>query len=254
MFFLKGGKIGMNKQLIILAAGENTRLMPLTTFVPKAFVSYAGKPAIFNMIIPLIKQGFDDIIFVCNNSNIDVIKKMLKHTFGKSDIKINYIIQQHAIGPGNAFALCKQLINKPTMLLLSDTQCEIPIEYEYSWVGTSTVDFDAQSNWCMCTYNHENNVIDFFDKPINIINTNQALIGMYYFHDETALVKAINSIARAVDLEKESIDISVVLKQYMEYRDLKILKFNDWCDLGTFSSYHKNNRKKLLQGVLIILN
>ena len=49
-----------NKQLIILAAGHGTRLYPLTLTMPKLLLSVNQKPAIYNMIIPMIHDGLRD--------------------------------------------------------------------------------------------------------------------------------------------------------------------------------------------------
>ena len=46
-----------DKQLVILMAGKGTRLYPLTLGFPKCLLSIKQKPAIYNMILPLINKG-----------------------------------------------------------------------------------------------------------------------------------------------------------------------------------------------------
>ena len=47
---------------MILAAGEGTRMRPLTLKTPKPLLPVAGKPLIEHHIIRLVAQGFTDIV------------------------------------------------------------------------------------------------------------------------------------------------------------------------------------------------
>ena len=69
-----------DKQLIVLMAGKGSRLYPLTLGFPKCLLSIKQKPAIYNMIIPLINEGLRDIIFVVNLENKMLIKDFMDKT------------------------------------------------------------------------------------------------------------------------------------------------------------------------------
>jgi choline kinase len=69
-------------KLIILAAGEGTRLRPFTLERPKCMVEFNGKPIIDHILETSNEAGIKDIIVVCGYKE-DVLKTHLKN----SDIK-----------------------------------------------------------------------------------------------------------------------------------------------------------------------
>ena len=70
-----------NKQLIILMAGKASRLYPLTFGFPKGLLSVKQKPAIYNMMLPLINKGLRDIILVVNEENKSLIEDFMTDSF-----------------------------------------------------------------------------------------------------------------------------------------------------------------------------
>lgn len=113
-----------DKQLIVLMAGRGTRLYPLTLNMPKALLSVKQMPSIYNMLIPLIKDGLTDITFVVNDENRYLIEQFMKNSFDNIKVDFKYVIQRDFSGPGIALRMTKDLIKKKTILLLGDTLCE----------------------------------------------------------------------------------------------------------------------------------
>ena len=70
----------MIKQAIIPLAGLGTRLLPLTSVIPKELLPINGKPGLEYIIDECIDAGINDIIFI-----ISPQKKMIKDYFYNDD-------------------------------------------------------------------------------------------------------------------------------------------------------------------------
>jgi len=87
----------MIKQAIIPLAGLGTRLLPLTSVIPKELLPINGKPGLEYILDECIEAGIKEIIFIISNKkkiikdyffmdkfNIKLIKKK------KNDIRLKY--------------------------------------------------------------------------------------------------------------------------------------------------------------------
>jgi len=70
----------MIKQAIIPLAGLGTRLLPLTSVIPKELLPINGKPGIEYIIDECIDAGIKEIIFIISNK-----KTMIKNYFFKDN-------------------------------------------------------------------------------------------------------------------------------------------------------------------------
>jgi NDP-sugar pyrophosphorylase family protein len=75
--------------ILILNAGEGTRLYPLTKNIPKCLIEFNKKPFIYYQIKLLESQGFTDIILSLGYRQ-EQIEEYIKKEFLKSNIKIIY--------------------------------------------------------------------------------------------------------------------------------------------------------------------
>lgn len=229
-----------DKQLVILMAGKGTRLYPLTLGFPKCLLSIKQKPAIYNMILPLINKGLKDIIFVVNQENLNLIKDFMDNSFSNLELNIKYVIQTDFSGPGNAFSLVEEYIdkNKSVILLLGDTLCSYPDNYNNSWIGVTSVSNDEKKNYCMIV--SENGLIkDIIDKPKYNIETNDAAIGLYYFKDAELLSNVLKNKIEKIGGEYQ---LSSYFDKYREDDKLYVEKIDNWEDIGTLEGYLKTNK------------
>ena len=65
----------MIKQAIIPLAGLGTRLLPLTTVIPKELLPINGRPGLEYILDECIEAGIKEIIFIISK-NKDAIKKI----------------------------------------------------------------------------------------------------------------------------------------------------------------------------------
>lgn len=227
-------------KLVILTAGKASRLYPLTLGFPKCLLSVNQKPEIFNMITPMIKKGLRDITFVVNLENKSLIESFINHSFECLDLDVKYIIQEDFNGPAAAFKLIENDLDKPVMLLLGDTLCELPTNLEKSWLGVSEV-FAEKDRFCMVDYNDSFEITRFIDKSKEEMATNYAAIGIYYLHNYQLLKEVFKRDIPEIHNEYQ---LSSLFLEYMKDEKMYVEKFNNWEDIGTLDAYCEVNEKK----------
>ena len=77
----------MIKQAIIPLAGQGTRLLPLTSVLPKELLPINGKPNIVYILDECIKSGIKEIIFVISKRKKIIKKYFYNDNFYKDLIK-----------------------------------------------------------------------------------------------------------------------------------------------------------------------
>lgn len=224
-----------DKQLIVLMAGKGTRLYPLTLTTPKCLLSLKQKPAIYNMILPLINNGLRDITFVVNRENKSILESFMNHSFPNLDIKFNYIIQEDFSGPGEALRLARKYINKKVILLLGDTIVTYPSDYSKSFIAVQKVKAEDKFKYCIVE-SVENKITDLINKPKNSTNSSNAAIGLYYFDNYQLLKKVLSKKIEKVNGE---IELSDYFFKYMEKEEMMVKEVYDWQDIGSLENYRK---------------
>jgi glucose-1-phosphate thymidylyltransferase len=104
---------------IILAAGQGTRLRPVTLTMPKPLVPVANKRLIEYAIDTICGAGISEIGIVVNNLDSPIVQ-----TFGEGKslgVHLEYIIQTEQLGLAHAAALCKSFVgDEPFAMFLGD--------------------------------------------------------------------------------------------------------------------------------------
>lgn len=94
----------------VLAAGEGTRMRPLTQNKPKVMLPVAGKPILHHVLDSLKAAGLSDFVFLIGYKG-DVIKRY----FGdgsKFGVGIEYAVQKEQLGTANAVACLKEFFGR----------------------------------------------------------------------------------------------------------------------------------------------
>jgi len=90
---------------LILAAGEGTRMRPLTANIPKPLLPIAGKPTIVHTIEAMKQCGVDDLFILVGYRG-----NRLKEALGSGSafgIKIEFITQEKRLGTAHALGMLK---------------------------------------------------------------------------------------------------------------------------------------------------
>ena len=129
----------MIKQAIIPLAGLGTRLLPLTSIIPKELLPINGKPGLEYILDECIDAGIKEVIFIISKKKQSIKKYFFNDSFYKKIIKkkkndkrlkseyikirkykkmIKFVYQNSPKGTGHAVLQCKNLIKSKYFLML----------------------------------------------------------------------------------------------------------------------------------------
>ncbi len=103
-------------QVVILAAGQGTRLRPITHDRPKSMLNVAGRPLLHHMLESLVAHGVTEVELVVGHGH-----DKIRAYFGdgkKFGIKIRYTQQARQLGPGHALRQVQENITSDTFIVL----------------------------------------------------------------------------------------------------------------------------------------
>lgn len=109
------------QKAVLLVAGKGTRLLPMTSYVPKGLVPVLDKPMIHWMLEEFRLIGIKHIIIV-TSPNQTHFKEYVKHLmqlpeWKSSRMRFDFTIQQRSLGAGDALLSAKPLLNKEPFLV-----------------------------------------------------------------------------------------------------------------------------------------
>ncbi len=206
----------MIKQAIIPLAGIGTRLLPLTSVLPKELLPINGKPGLEYILEECVGAGIKEIIFVISSKkkvikkyfyNDYFFKKIIKKKRSDKRIKFEYskikkykkmirfVYQNSPRGTGDAVLKCKNLIKSKYFLMLlpddliiksncSRTMIKLHKQYNSSIIASKKVGKNNVSRWGIFDlkkFNKNNFYIkDVIEKPsLKTAPSSYALIGRY---------------------------------------------------------------------------
>ena len=206
----------MIKQAIIPLAGLGTRLLPLTSVLPKELLPINGKPGLEYILEECTKAGIKEVIFIISDKkkiikkyffNDNFYKKIIKKRKSDKRLKLEYkkilkykkmikfVYQNSPRGTGDAVLKCEKFIKSNFFLLLlpddlilkkncSNEMVKIHKKYKSSVIASKIVKKSDVSRWGIFKVKKINKdkfiIRDVVEKPsINLAPSNYAVIGRY---------------------------------------------------------------------------
>ena len=206
----------MIKQAIIPLAGLGTRLLPLTSVLPKELLPINGKPGLEYILDECIQSGINEIIFIISKKKQSIKEYFHKDIFYKNLIKkerkdsrlryeyskikkykkmIKFVYQNSPLGTGDAVLKCKKLIKSKYFLMLmpddliiksncSTSLIKLHKKYNSSIIASKKVSKKNISRWGIFDINKINKrnfiIKDVIEKPsASSAPSNYAVIGRY---------------------------------------------------------------------------
>ena len=206
----------MIKQAIIPLAGLGTRMLPLTSVMPKELMPINGKPNLQYILEECIDAGVKEFIFIISKKKLSIKKYFFNDNFYKKIIKkkkdprvikeyekilkykkmIKFVYQNKPLGTGDAVLKTKKFITDDFFLMLlpddliikkncSKSMINIHNRYKSSVMASINVPKKTVSRWGIYKLgkkiNKNNYVIkDVIEKPtISTAPSNKAVIGRY---------------------------------------------------------------------------
>lgn len=208
--------------VVIPAAGEATRLRPLTSNCSKAMVRVHGKPTIEYIIESIYKNTPDvaEIIIVDGKHN-DIREWAEKSKYDN----IHCVKQGSLNGPRDAIRVGIDELDDsdlPLVVWLGDAiilDDNLPLGKDFLLVK------DVEDHFAWCMWDGKK----YYNKPKETITDAVALVGLYSFSDGTIATSAFRNT--------DDYDISAALDAYGS--QYKRIYTNEWYDIGDISSYHR---------------
>ena len=108
-------------QAVVLAAGQGTRMRPLTETVPKPMLPVADRPLVAHTVDAAVEAGATELVLVVGYE-ADVVREH----FGDSyhGVPVAYAVQEEQLGTAHAVAAAREHIDGPFAVLNGDNLYE----------------------------------------------------------------------------------------------------------------------------------
>ncbi len=106
---------------VVLAAGEGTRLRPLTHNRPKPMLPAANRPILEHVLDALIEAGINRLVLV-----VGYRRDRVQDHFGSTyrGVDIEYVVQRKQLGSGHALLQAADLVSEPMLVVNGDRLIE----------------------------------------------------------------------------------------------------------------------------------
>ena len=230
---------------VVLAAGEGTRLKPITLTRPKHLIRVGGKPLLEHCLNALKAVGIEETLIV-----IHYMGDAIRTYFGDGKnfgLRISYVEQKEVLGTGNAVSIAEPYVKEDFVLVYGDLLFSVDAlkkvvaihEREKPAATMAVVPVEKPENYGIVELenSHVKNIIE---KPSrDKAPTNLANAGIYVF--STEIFEKIKQTKASVRGEWEITDaISLLLKE-KTVLGVEISK-DEWLDIGRPWDLLKANR------------
>ena len=109
-------RFGVNHHLkaVVLAAGEGSRLRPLTTSRPKPMIPIAGRPLLEHLLLSIKESGIKQVLLVVGYHS-EMIESYFKD--GKEfGLRLTYVRQEKPLGTANAVKMAERYVDEDYFL------------------------------------------------------------------------------------------------------------------------------------------
>ena len=167
---LSVGSRGRNIRVMLLAAGEGSRLRPITNNMPKPMVSVAGKPILQHNIEMLAKYGLCEIAV-----NLHHCPEAVTKHFGDGSrfgVQISYSYEPELLGTAGAVKSRESFFQNTFIVIYGDNllKCDLAdllaFHCRYRATGTVALHYREDAWHCgVVTLGEDSRIMQFVEKP-----------------------------------------------------------------------------------------
>jgi NDP-sugar pyrophosphorylase family protein len=190
----EGPQASVETKAVVLAAGEGTRLRPLTFTRPKPMVPLGPEPSIYYVLMRLAREGFDEIVIVVRGS----LKNEIMDYLGDGSeigLRITYEVEPDGlhIGTAGSLKLGEHLLDDTFLVAQSDTLTEIPlreaVDFHRKSEALATIVLTRvadPSDYGVAVLDEKNTITEFQEKPsMKEARSNLVSTGFYIMEPES---------------------------------------------------------------------
>ena len=223
---------------IILAAGEGTRLYPLTKTISKQLLPIYNKPMFFYPLQTLINAGIKDILIIISPKHAGDFLHLLGS--GKDfGAKLTYEIQDRSDGLAQAFIIGESFIGQDDVaMILGDNIFEdnfaLAVKNFKKGGHIFAKEVTDPERFGVVRFDSQGMATKIVEKPKKFLS-NFAITGMYIFDNRVVEVaKKLKPSARG------ELEVTDLQNWYLKNGELKVdLVKGEWIDAGTFDALLK---------------
>lgn len=207
----------------ILAAGEGTRMWPLTDTRPKPLIPLANKPIIEHILDALVEAGIEKISILIGYEGRQIAERY-GHSY--KGAKIDYVYQNERRGTGDAVLYASKYTDEKFLILNGDLYFEKSaisdiLEHDNAVLGVYKD--NAESYGLLIGDENLEEIREKVPGASGLVNA-----GVYVFHRE------IFEYIKRVELSpRGEIEFTDAINMFVKEHDVKIVKYNGlWLDIG----------------------
>lgn len=224
-----------------MAAGNGTRLSPLTKIISKALLPVYDKPMIYYPLSILMQAGIKEILIITTPQDKERFIELLGDG-QQLGISLNYEIEPYPKGIAQAFIIGEHFIGKESVtLILGDNifygnLIKSLLTKSIKEKNGATIfgyKVDNPGRFGVVEFDSDKNVISLEEKP-NFPNSDYAVTGLYVYDN-----RVIQIAKNLLPSDRGELEITDVNKEYLKLGHLKVELLGEdisWFDTGTHKS------------------
>ena len=107
----------MMKKAVIMAAGDSTRMLPLSVNMPKHLLPIAGRPLIFHTLDALRKAGVEEVLVIYGYHGEKMRESITSQDWDK--MAISFVLQKERRGTAHAAGHAREFVGDDEALLMN---------------------------------------------------------------------------------------------------------------------------------------
>lgn len=214
-------------QAIVLAAGEGSRMRPLTLSRPKVMVPIGGRPFLDHVVDRAMEAGVIRFVFVVGYRSEVIIDHFGDGNEFGADIE--YVVQSEQLGTGHALMMAEDMATDRFLVLNGDVLADLPslkrfLEIKGDAVAAKRVADPSRYGVFEVDGDRLRSVVEKSRSPPSDL----ANAGIYLFRK--TIFEALRGVNESVRGEVELTDgINVLVSRGEEVR---VVEIEDWIEVG----------------------
>jgi bifunctional UDP-N-acetylglucosamine pyrophosphorylase/glucosamine-1-phosphate N-acetyltransferase len=211
-------------QAVILAAGEGTRMRPLTETVPKPMLPVADRPLVAHTVDAAVDAGATELVFV-----VGYEADRVREHFGDEyrGVQVSYAVQEEQLGTAHAAAAAREHLDGDFVVLNGDDLYDrAAIEALFDAcpaVGAYRVDDPRPYGVFSLDGERVTGVVEKPDDP----PSNRVNVGAYHFPAEAA-----DWLTEVEESERGEYEITDVVERLVGAREVRAVPVERWLGVG----------------------